>query len=337
MRYVHLDILRAFAILSIVFFHTTGMLYANHFPDSKETYSSLYFVFNQCYLVNFAMVVFTALSGYLFMLLYNMGKYHSKKTFILKKIKRLLLPFVVFTILIAFTQDFTNKTIAECTMLCLKSFLRGSFGHLWYLPGLFWCFVLAIFLAHSFKGNKMVQLSIFVISIATALLFNDIEQNLLGLLHGIRWFFFFYMGMLLAEYHNLLQKKLSLHILLLILTIALCIIHPFPPYADRDIILMLTLSISLFPLFFLTENFFGDTLLSGVKAISKYSYGIYIFHCWIAPFLVSTTAQRLFHLAPICQQHTFAFPMMLFCATFILSFMATYFLQKSKIGKYLLG
>ncbi len=299
MRYTHLDILRTLAILSIVFFHTTGMMYANHFPESKDIYHAIYYSFNQCYLVNFAMVIFTALSGYLFAVIKEKGGYNDAKKFIIKKAKRLLLPFAVFTPLIIFTSTISSQSFAKQVLDCLIAFVRGSYGHLWYLPGLFWCFVLAFLIYPWLKKSIIWQAVTFVLSLAAAILLDHIdyqflgkEFNLLGLLHGARWFYFFFLGMLVAMYHNQLSGKIYLNALLLILTVALCLIYPFPPYAERDILLMVILTISILPIFYLSERIFsGKTTPQPIAVISKYSYGIYIFHCWVAPYLISQSAK----------------------------------------------
>lgn len=336
MRYVHLDILRAFAILSIVFFHTTGMLYANHFPDSKETYSSLYFVFNQCYLVNFAMVVFTALSGYLFAISYDVeGKYRIKTNFLCKKLQRLILPYIIFTPIILYTSRFQTTSFQEIGLLVINFIIKGGYAHLWYLPCLFWCFVIIIFI-YPYLKNRILLITTTFTSFMLAILLSKSDVNVWGLMHTASWFYFFLLGVVIAKLRNVLQKKYSINIGLLLTAIVLMLIHKFPPYAERDLYEMITLTIAMFPIFFLSESLFVKPY-KYIKGISKYSFGIYIFHCWIAPYLISSTAQREFHLAPLANQYIILFPISFFVVTFLLSFVATYFFQKTKLGKYILG
>jgi len=336
MRYYQLDYLRVFAIAAIVFFHTTGMLYADHFPDSKENYTNIYFVFNQCYLVNFAMVVFTALSGFLFAKLYDEGRYKSIRLFLSKKTKHLLLPFAFFTPLIISTESFNTRSFQDSIYKCLLSFYHGSFGHLWYLPCLFWCFVIAIFIYPKLKSRFAIQVITFLLALASCLALNKIEANFLGIVHTGRWFFFFLAGILLACHHKKLQNKDFIHYVLLIGVIISCCLHPFLPYAELDVIIALTLFVSLIPIFHLTERYLKKPLFL-ISTISKYSYGIYIFHCWIAPFLISSTTKRLFYIDSFADQHVYIFPCLLFLLVLFLSYTITYFFQKTRLGKFLLG
>ncbi len=338
MRYPHLDYLRTLAILSIVFFHTTGMMYANHFPESKDIYHAIYYSFNQCYLVNFAMLVFTALSGYLFAVIKDKGGYTDAKKFIIKKAKRLLLPFAVFTPLIIFTSTLNSLSFTEQIRTCSFSYIQGSYSHLWYLTGLFWCFLLAFLIYPWLKKSVIWQVVTFALSFAAAILLSNVDINFLGLLHGARWFYFFFLGMLVAMYHNKLSGKTAINILLLILTVVLCLIYPLPAYSERTFLFMVIITISIFPIFYLFEKLFtGITTPQPIAVISKYSYGIYIFHNWFAPYLISQSAQRIFHLAPLAKEHTFLFPMVFFIVTLLLSLTTTYLFQKTKVGRYLLG
>lgn len=45
--------------------------------------------------------------------------------------------------------------------------------------------------------------------------------------------------------------------------------------------------------------------------LSKYSFGIYIFHNWVGPYMISSTAKRIFPLEDLAANHVVLFPFML--------------------------
>ena len=96
----YIGILRVFCVLTVVFFHCYGMMYADaHFPSSVEIYKGLYFHANQCFLINLAMPMFVFLSGYLFQYLLQLGKYPMWGNLFKKKALRILFPYFLFGLL----------------------------------------------------------------------------------------------------------------------------------------------------------------------------------------------------------------------------------------------
>ena len=95
-KLIDIAILRTFAIVCVVFFHVYGMMYANHFPASKDIYASMYFRVVQCGLINIAMPLFLFISGYLFVYLLQKGKYSTFGDLLKNKVQRVLLPYFIF-------------------------------------------------------------------------------------------------------------------------------------------------------------------------------------------------------------------------------------------------
>ncbi len=73
-----------------------------------------------------------------------------------------------------------------------------------------------------------------------------------------------------------------------------------------------------------------------VDRFNRYSFGVYIFHCWILPYLISSTSKRLFLLEKYAE-YTILFPFVLFIVTLILSYILTILLYKVRIGRFLIG
>lgn len=75
--YIDISILRVVSIIIVVFFHVYGMMYAEHFPETKQLYYDTYYIVNQCIFINIGMPMFVFISGFLFQSQLNSGKYSS--------------------------------------------------------------------------------------------------------------------------------------------------------------------------------------------------------------------------------------------------------------------
>ncbi len=71
--------------------------------------------------------------------------------------------------------------------------------------------------------------------------------------------------------------------------------------------------------------------------LSKYSFGLYIFHCWVGPYLISGTAKRLFSLEKLAADHVVLFPLLLTLTIIAISWVLTWALLKTRVGRVLLG
>ena len=128
-------IMRLISIVIVVFFHAYGMTYANHLPkDIAIIYKNQYELFNQSYLINIAMPLFTVISGYLLCGQLFKQRYSSFIDLTWQKAKRLLIPYYFFTVIFMIT---TNN-------ISLTPFYTGGYWHLWYLTMLFWCFIVLL-------------------------------------------------------------------------------------------------------------------------------------------------------------------------------------------------
>lgn len=70
--------------------------------------------------------------------------------------------------------------------------------------------------------------------------------------------------------------------------------------------------------------------------LAKTSFGVYIFHMWIMWSVFKNNYLSSF-LVPFAKEHYFLFPILYFMFSFILATIITVYLQKTKIGKFLLG
>ena len=323
-------VLRFVAIIIVVAFHAYGMMYADtHFPALKHIYYRLYFTWNQCVIVNVAMPMFVFVSGYLFAFLWRKGKYQNFWELVKNKAKRVLLPYFIFgLVMMATTNNFHPFTL-----------LYGNYWHLWFLPMLFWCFVVAFFLNKYFISLK-AQITIACISFILSL-FPCFIPRLLGVQGVSIWFCWFYLGIIIYNYKEKLILCIAKFRLEYILFIAYLVITIYKPtaYADvywYNVIAQICIVVVLW--YWVNKiDWHKIKLMQPIVSISNFSYGIYIFHNWIQMYLISSTAQRLLPLEKWAAEHTIVFPLCFFLLSFGISYGLTRLLLKTRIGRFLIG
>lgn len=139
-RLNNIDVIRCFAIISLVAWHSlcvyVGWSYC--LPDitaavSGNRITSFYRMASTVFVMPDAnMPLFVIVAAYVYAYLWNKGVYSDTKTFLKKKIKRLVVPYFVIGTIVVFTIFDWNPLLI----------LTGEAHHLWFCAMLFWCFVL---------------------------------------------------------------------------------------------------------------------------------------------------------------------------------------------------
>lgn len=322
-----ISILRSLSIIAVVFFHVYGMMFADHFPAIKELYHSIYFTLNNCWIINIAMPMFVFISGYLFYYQLQRGKYPTFIPLVEKKFTRILIPYFIFgLIMMATTGAFHPFEL-----------LHGGYWHLWFLPMIFWCFIISYFLKGIATWNKGVLVAFIIFSFAISLL-GQILPQIIGLHNITVWYCWFILGgivHLFSNCINMILRKTHIHWIFLFLYILINLFKP-TPYGERTWYLIVSQICIIITLWYYFHNAKWKCF-QPLISFSKYSYGIYIFHNWLALYLISRTAQHLFPLAEWAANHTVLFPLCFFVITMGMSFILSWGLLKTKIGKLLIG
>lgn len=104
---------------------------------------------------SFMLPTFVFLSGYIWSFQREtLGKKENIIELVRKKLKRLYVPCMLFSLLyIPIVNGLSSIDRIENIVTVLISCLNGQ-GHLWFLPMLFWCFVLSWFLLNYVKSAK---------------------------------------------------------------------------------------------------------------------------------------------------------------------------------------
>lgn len=297
-----ISILRVFCVLVVVFFHCYGMMYADaHFPHTISVYESLYFVPNQCIFINIAMPMFVFVSGYLFEYLLFRGRYPTWGNLLQKKGIRILLPYFVFgLIFMATTGDWHPLQL-----------LNGGYWHLWFLPMLFWCFIMG-YGVHKIKLKIHLEL-IFMFVCFCGTFVPKFIPMLLGLRDITPWFYWFYLGMLVYKYKDVLYLNLSKYKLYLCLFAFYAVMTYLCPteYGSEKWYSNLAVTGCLVSIVYLMDkvDWSKYKMTAPIVKFSTYSFGIYIWHNWVALMLISKTSQRVFGLPELATNHVILFPL----------------------------
>lgn len=323
-----ISILRVLCILVVVFFHCYGMMYAEHFPDTVSVYESLYYIPNQCIFINIAMPMFVFVSGYLFEYLLLRGKYPTWGNLLQKKGIRILLPYFVFGL-------FFMATTGNWHPLRL---LYGTYWHLWFLPMLFWNFILG-YGVYKLKLNIYAEIILLLICLEGSFVSKYIPI-------WSEWYYWFYIGILICKYQVLLfGEKNSYHrdiFYLFTLFISIVFLSFFPVDYGKDVSTWhskLKLTGCIIPIFYFMNRIDWSKykVTAPIVKFSTYSFGIYIWHNRVALMLISKTSQRIFGLPELAANHVVLFPLCFSIITLFISWFLSWCMMKTKVGKFLIG
>ena len=159
---------------------------------------------------SFHMPLFMALSGAVFSLSVNHGKYKDFAKFLKNKVHRLLLPFVFVTLLVSFPLkylagywQYSDNILRD--VIIGQLFLQGN-SHLWFLATLFIEFFLFWLVVNKFKWHEKYLACLLVLSIihfaGSFLAINILKYT-------CQFGIWFYLGMLWNENREQLNNKIN--------------------------------------------------------------------------------------------------------------------------------
>lgn len=175
------------------------------------------FIFNETYwwigktAYSFMLPMFVFISGYVWSYQREiLQKKDTLKTLILKKFKRLYIPSLIFSVAYLLIFD-SEKLMGGGNQLisCLIKVV-GGYAHMWFLPMLFWTFILAycILLIRSRLIRWLVVLTLCFVSLVSLPL--NIDSSFFYIIY-------FYSGYEMLLYQNKSRRTSSIHWSLVIL------------------------------------------------------------------------------------------------------------------------
>ena len=135
-RLLEVDFIRPILILLLVIDHSF-VIYSGGWPEPVGFEPSAVYSWIAKFSYSFMLETFVFISGYVFMYqIIDKQKFPTWGGVIVNKFRRLIIPSIVFSILYMLLFE-KPITISEA----IYQILNGV-GHMWFLPMLFWCFIL---------------------------------------------------------------------------------------------------------------------------------------------------------------------------------------------------
>ena len=289
---------------------------------------------------HFRLEAMVFISGLLFG--YTLTLHPERLTFrqcILKKARRILLPGVLFSALyyILFFDLQAPWYVILYKVLC-------GCGHLWFLPMLFWCFVLCYLLECRQAISPVAVLSVSAMALFVPGTF------VLGIGRVPNFFFYFYLGFAVQRgYATFPVVRDKCHLLLLpVIYLILCFCNEMildhwqeptaiTEFLFRGFLIKLTQMLCAFSMLIFLYSLAGKP---GIKhwldqhpqliTLSGYCYGVYIYHLFIL--------QYLYYYTPFTTYFpTAVFPWAGFLVTLALSLALCRLTLKTRLGRYMIG
>ena len=276
MKNKNIDFLRAFAIILVVFGHSI-IIYDNSWnvyytSQESNVLSNIKIIINLI-----QMPLFLAISGYLF---FYTNKIKNYGDFIIKKIKRLIIPFIIIALFwmlpIRYGVNYNNyNNHSFIYNVIVNIFLGMDNGHLWYLPTLFFIFLISYFYIklNKYKTfSKKIDFLILLLLFILAFIGNKFPSYIGNLLE---YSIYFFEGIVIHKYFKTLNnnKKLCCFMFLIILLISYFILSNI--YLIKICKILIGL---LFVLLIMNIDFSKVYNNKIVELISSNSFGIYLFH-----------------------------------------------------------
>ncbi|MBR6722834.1 acyltransferase [bacterium] len=205
-RLFYIEILQAFGILCVFLGHALRIYHDGGWYFHK-TQTILAFDIIDKFIYSFHMPLFMFLSGFLFYL--NKDKIQNAWEYVLKRVKRLLLPFYLAGFLYVLPMICFINPLDKSIGFYYTSFLTLDYTwHLWFLIDLF--IITLFFVLYYFKFNKINKYVLLVVLIGFNLLATIGPSSCLARIP--KFAIFFYLGCLFVEHKDFIEKTLARYI-----------------------------------------------------------------------------------------------------------------------------
>lgn len=207
----YISLIKNIALLLVILGHA-GCIYAGKWQCDVVNNNSNLIKYITEYIYSFHMPLFVFVSGYIYSYSKNiLKKYNCKNAFIINKCKRLIVPYLITSILFMIPiqmifnvykdgdRSYINRVIFDIV-------LAKRPAHLWYLIMLFNIFIIFIFIEKYTKTNKYITniLLLLFISIVSIKI-----PNVYQISSTFKYLLYFYIGYIICEDNNIKQKLIK--------------------------------------------------------------------------------------------------------------------------------
>lgn len=319
--------MRAILVVLLVFYHSF-IIYNSGWERIAQLSTNEYYRWLDKLSYSFLLEGYFFLSGYLFGHQTIYGKQLNLTVFVKRKFSRLMIPSLFFSIIYYFL--FINDTPFNGWTF-IYDIICGC-GHLWFLPVLFLCFILAIFINKVVDFHKRrceyVLIGCFILYIvATPVLMFRIG-------YVMQYFIFFMIGSYLAKKRDIIIRKskywqvLVLFLIFALLFFLFSIVNSVNDQSEssfyikafvglvKKIIRFLYSTSGIFALFLCCVCVPNAKPNQPVDLVAYYSMGIYVFQEFIL--------KGLYYYTPYC---SVVHPLLIPWCAFIMSFLGSYIIS----------
>jgi peptidoglycan/LPS O-acetylase OafA/YrhL len=274
--------LRALAIIAIVIIHTIS--------GDKDSI----IIFRE--FINFPVAMFFFISGY-FIRMHSFQKEESSKRFILKRLKRILIPYIIWSLIsLIFVQKFYHFNIK----LVMINLITGQIVNIYYFIIVLTQLIIITPLLISTLNHKTIKYYLLLLTPISLLALYILELGfgiiIISPYYALPftiWFFFYYYGIIVGNNQGIEQKivqSFSIYLILYVICILLSIIEGYVilnKYGLYDFaISQIKMSSFLASLFLINvfigiKRYYKPNKLKMLSIIGDYSFGIYLIHIFI--------------------------------------------------------
>lgn len=268
-------------------------------------------------LVYFHMPIFTLMSAYLYAYLEANQTYNNTSVFIEKKIKRIMVPYLIWGTIVCLIQQ------------CDFYYLFFGISHLWYLLFLFEAFI-SFYLINKIP-NKCKIIVFALLFVTCLLIYKKNNTPILCIGYYIRYMPYFIIGYYLYHIIRKIKSIKCIYAFSIAMVFLMLFIIEFLNNSNKFILAALSLIVIISILIILRQKEKILPFKRYILKLNKYTMGVYIIHHIIIKEINYSTIGRLY------MEYYVLYPILLFILSFVFSLMLTYILQKWKIGRVLFG
>lgn len=272
-----IDNLRALAIFAVVFGHSI-ILYSSQWSLYTTSIEVPFLDVTKKIINIIQMPLFFSISGFLF---YFTEKKKELYEIILDKLRRIGIPFVFFSFAwllpIRYILGYSGyKSDSFFNVIFYKILLGGDNGHLWYLPTLFFCFIISYLCLHGIR--KLVRKNreyVYIVIIAAILYCVKILFPFGGYLQFIgQYYIWFCLGILISHYKKGTSTWKKWNKYRGFLIVASIFFICFALWKPNIIFVNIATVFCTIALYLIIPSNKNEVLIK----LSKNSFGIYLFH-----------------------------------------------------------
>ena len=261
---------------------------------------------------------------------------------VIKKVKRILLPSILFSILyyiIFFDMD--------APFFSIVFRIANGCGHLWFLPMIFWCFVITYLIARFVLSHSKYQYLLLTI-FALLAVYNPFGSLPIGLGSVGSFLFYFYAGFLLklgrlklpiGSSHNIAIATSTFAVVFLVYMMTRQDLQPSDIISKAVKILSMNIAhivMCVTAIFAIYATANKPRVIAYLTArpqlitISGYCYGVYIYQQFILKLLYYKTPMPTV-------VNEWLLPWIAFGITLVISLLLCHLTLKTRLGRYLIG